>query len=209
MNKSSKNKLVNDIEHRLNDFFGDNTAPPPPKKPDDALQKLKSVVLSIDWEITDKCLSDLINETEALLPKYNQDRLSHALLRMLQSLGRYIRKRKAQAHPDAIKRVMSVFASLEKVASTPPVEQDLKRRIIAKEIAAFKNLKQQVEKQGAIKAGGAPPNEPAAEGGGGFIDQQKFEKAMSAVEQRLKADVEALRVQLAGMQKELNKLRKT
>jgi hypothetical protein len=204
LDKSSKENLFNDIENRLNDFFEESEEANISVEQTVSLEKLKSVVLSIDWEITETCLTDLIDETNALLPLYQKDRLSHALLRMLKAVGRYIRKRKAQAHPDAIKRVMSVFSSLEQLTGNEHVEEQLKKRIVAKEIAAFKKLKQQVELQKGISPGdqGKEPVESQP-----YVEREMFEHAMSAVENRLNSQVENLKSQLAALQKELDNIR--
>lgn len=206
MDKSSKENLVNDIENRLDDFFEEAERKNASEMRTISLEKLKSVVLSIDWEITETCLTDLIDEANALLPLCQKDRLSHALLRMLKAVGRYIRKRKAQAHPDAIKRVMSVFSSLEQLTGKEQIEDPLKRRIVAKEIAAFKKLKQQVELQKGISPEDqeTEPVESQA-----YVERERFEKAMSAVEKRLNSQVEVLKSQLAALQKELDSMRST
>jgi hypothetical protein len=118
LDKSSKENLANDIEHQLDNFFDEGESSDPLGAEPVALEKLKSLVLSIDWEITESCLTDLIDETDTLLPQFQDDRFSHTLLRMLKAVGRYIRRRQAQSHPDAIKRIMSVFASLEKLTGS-------------------------------------------------------------------------------------------
>jgi hypothetical protein len=202
LNDSSKSRLVNDIENRLDDFFGQSEEKPT-NSPKTSLEKLKTIVLNIDWEITDACLDALIGEAEILLPQYERDRMAHALLRMLKSLGRYIRKRKAQAHPDAIKRILSVYESFEKIACDHNIEEILKQKILSKEINAFKKLKQQVDIR-------RPTESVSAEKGPGigFIDHQRLEQAMSVVEQRLRIEVEALKNQLDNLQHELNLLRK-
>ena len=148
MDKSSKENLANDIENRLDDFFDESGTSEPSGNDAASLEKLKSMVLSIDWEITESCLTDLIDETDSLLPQYQSDRYSHTLLRMLKAVGRYIRKRQARAHPDAIKRIMSVFASLEKLTESQDLEEDTKKGIVAKEIAAFKKT----QRAGGIQA---------------------------------------------------------
>ncbi len=206
MDKASKENLVNDIENRLDDFFSDGDTAPSAEKPKASLEKLKSLVLSIDWEITEACLTDLIAETDSLSSQYQDDRITHALFRMLRAVSRYIRKHKAQAHPDAIKRIMSVFASLELLIQDQQLAEDLKKRIVAKEIAAFKKLKQQVEvKRGTIEKTVTDDSETAP----GFMDQHKFEQAMNAVEERLNSQVAALKTQLATLQNELDSLRNT
>lgn len=203
MEKSSKENMVNDIENRLDDFFDDSTPAPSAAAPAVSLEKLKSVVLSIDWEITEACLTDLISETDILLPRFQEDRIPHALLRMLRAVGRYVRRHKAQAHPDAIKRIMSVFASLEKIVGDPQMTEDVKKEIVAKEIAAFKKLKQQVEAQYGAAA-------QAQTGGGEQATDNvplDLKQAMNAVEQRLNSQVADLKEQVATLQKELDSLR--
>jgi vacuolar-type H+-ATPase subunit I/STV1 len=204
LDKSSKENLKNDIEIQLDDFFGESDAPSPGQTPSASMEKLKSVVLSIDWEITDACLDDLDAEIDIMLPQYQHDRLIHALLRMLKALGHYIRSLKAQAHPDAIKRVMSSFNSLEELICDEQLTKEAKKQILAKEIAAFKDLKQQVER----KRGGAAARSVANQGNGHFVDHLKFEQAMSDVEKRLNEQVKLLKSQLENVQKEIDTLRK-
>lgn len=208
MNKGSKEKLVNDIENRLDDFFGDETSPKTSTATNSSIEKLKSVVLSIDWEITDKCLQDLIKETDFLLPAYANDRPSHALLRMLQALGGYIQKRKAQAHPDAIKRIMSVYKSFEKVTQGEIRDDLQKKRVIAKEIEAFKTLKEKVESQrkGTAMANANQDN-PADQNS--YVDRYSLEQAMSAVEQKLNAEVKALKLEVSRLQDEMDRIRRS
>ncbi len=203
MEKPSREHIVNDIENRLDDFFDDSSPLPSTEKTAISMEKLKSMVLSIDWEITETCLTDLIGETDALMPHFQQDRLPHTLLRMLRAVGRYIRLHKAQSHPDAIKRVMSVFASLEQITSEPQMDESIKKSIVAKEIAAFKKLKQQVEAQRAPIAGARNVDDKEA---ATFVPHDKFKQEMNAVELRLNSQVEALKTQLTILQKELDDL---
>lgn len=217
MDKSAKSKLVNDLENRLDDFFGEEmSAAPDPKtapasaqaaareEPQVSIEKLKSTVLSIDWEITDECLNELIGEAEKLLPHFEADPITHALLRMLRALARYIRKRKAQSHQDAIKRVMSVFASFETLAKDKNMDEQQKKRIVAKEIQAFKKLKEQVEGQGAGAGRGAKGSTDLS----ALLEHKQFKQVVTAVEERLNAEVKALKAQMETLQKELNMMRK-
>jgi len=212
LENKKKSKLVNDIENSLDDFFGEQDQEAPMDTPDttQSLEKLKSAVLSIDWEITDKCLADLINETDALLPVYQNEQTTHALLRMLRALARYIQKRKAQAHQDAIKRVMSVFASIESLIGDRQIDEANKKRLVAKEILAFKKLKEQVEVQRKVVSAPADKtNETLKQPDvSSLLDNQDFKKAMNEVEERLNAQVKELKSQLGDLQKELDLLRK-
>jgi hypothetical protein len=204
LEKKSKENLVNDIEGKLDDFFNDSTSAANADAPVDDLQKLKSVVLSIDWEITDTCLADLMQETERLLPLFEHDRFTHALLRMLNALGRYIKKRKASAHPVAINRVMSVYSTLERLIADSTLTEEQRRQLIANEIAAFKKLKQQVE----ARRGTAGYDQPAASAAyDQFVEQHEFEAAMGDIEKRLSGQVADLKDQIENLQKEINVLR--
>ncbi len=208
MNKEKRESMVNDIENRLDDFFGDEKTPPPGGQSAATLERLKSLVLSIDWEITESCLTDLIEETDVLLPRYEADRYVHTLLRMLRAVGGYIRKRKAQAHQDAIKRVMSVFASIEQLAAGERLDESAKKRIVAKEILAFKKLKVQVDTQHGVVTQKRPIGEKAATAEDAeYVEYRRFQQAMSEVEERLSSQVVSLKAQLEELQKELDSLR--
>jgi hypothetical protein len=210
LDKSGKSKLVNDIESRLDDFFGEQDEIPPPQSALLSLEKLKSSILSIDWEITDACLSDMINETEALIPQFENDTYSLALLRMLRALGRYIRKRKVQAHQDAIKQIMSVFASLETVVQEQRLNEQQKKRIVAKEVLSFKKLKAQLDTQRGLNQVAAPAsgNAQGLDKGAVLPDNLSFAQAMLAVEERFNSQVAQLKAELASLQQDIIKLRR-
>lgn len=209
MDRSAKTKLINDIENRLDDFFGEQNEITSSSETRHSIEKLKSAVLSIDWEITDACLSDLINETVALLPQFKNDPMAHALLRMLGSLGRYIRKRKAQAHHEAIKRVMSVFASLEMLTEESRLDENQRSRIVAKEIQAFKKLKEQIELQGSSTAAPVAKEKSRVEQDPSAVaEHERFKAAMLKMEERLNLEVNTLKSQLAALQQKIEELRK-
>jgi hypothetical protein len=220
LDKSAKTKLISDIENQLDDFFSENKAQGAGPAQLRSLEKLKSAVLSIDWEISDACLSELIGETENLLPQHEKDPFATALLRMLRGLGRYIRKRKVLAHQDAIKRIMSVFASLEMLIDGKQLGKDQKNQIVTKEIQAFKKLKEQIDLQRpspppqppiAVPAAPAVPetSPDASTGNGkGWPEPQNIKQVISDMEQRLRLEVQAVKSQLATLEKELNALRR-
>lgn len=204
MEKKAKENRLNDIENKLDEFFDDGTLAANTDAPVEDLQQLKSIVLSIDWEITDTCLADLMQETERLLPVFENDRFTHALLRMLNALGRYIQKRKASAHPAAINRVMAVYSAIEKLVADSTLTEEQRRILIANEITAFKKLKQQVEAQ---RAGVYDNRSASSASNNPYVEQQKFEAAMGDVEKRLTGQVADLKAQIQGLQKAIDALR--
>ena len=212
MENKKKSKLVNDIENSLDDFFGEQDQEAPMDTPDTAqsLEKLKSAVLSIDWEITDKCLADLINETDALLPVYQNDADDTCPAAHAPCLGTLYPETQSASHQDAIKRVMSVFASIESLIGDKQIDEANKKRLVAKEIFAFKKLKEQVEVQRKVVSAPADKtNETLKQHDvSSLLDNQDFKRAMNEVEERLNAQVKELKSQLGDLQKELDLLRK-
>jgi len=206
VDRSDKERLVSDIENQLDDFFGEDEnvsrdhdadgAPAP-----NPLEQLKSVVLSIDWEITDECLVELEQSVDTLMDTYKDDRYTHTMLRMLNALGKYIKKRKAQAHPDAIKRVMSVFKNLEQIVSTAGMSEKRKKSIVAAEIRRFKELKERVDSKRrgrAAAAGDTTAGQRATE------LANEIGKAVSAATASLKKELKALRQRIKAIEKKLN-----
>lgn len=169
------------------------------------LERLKSTILSIDWEITDECLSDLVSESDRLLPLYRNNPYAHALLRILRTLGHYMRKHKAQSHQEAIKRIMSAFASLEKIVADEPIAESQQKQIATMEVLAFKNLKSKIERQHAPQ----PIMAPVAFGAEAprCLDPATFQQALDAVEKRLNRQMEQLKSQIAALHQLLSQSR--
>ena len=214
MDKLSKESLAQNIENKLDDFFSEDDAPAgdQPKAP--SLEKLKTTVLSIDWEITDECLADLVAETDVLLESFQDDRPTNALLRMLKALANYIRKHKAQAHQEAIKRVMSVYQSVESIIEKDSFDESRKNKIVAAEIKAFHLLKDQIRRQQAAKTAGSkhddtlsatlsdskPAVPPRPEG----KKVKDMKKALADLESKMNDQIDQLKKQLAVIKQELS-----
>jgi hypothetical protein len=204
--------LSEKIENKLDEFFSDDDSPSETPAPSASLEKLKSTVLSIDWEITDECLGDLIAETDILLEAYHADRPTNALLRMLKALANYIRKHKAQAHQEAIKRVMSVYKSVESIVEEHAYDENRKKEIVTAEIKAFHLLKEQVRVQ---RSSAAPkpdandtmaqaPMETVADSGNAKAAQGKdVATVLSDFESKINNQIEQLKSQLADIKTEL------
>ncbi len=141
--------FASDLENRLDDFFNDD-APngkknkDKPKVDDFPLKELKSIVLAIDWEITEEVLANLIANIDTLLEKFSQDKVNHTLLLLMKALGKYIKSHKSKAHPDTIKRMMSVYSTLEKMVLPNKFSPAEKEQALNDEINQFKILKQKV-----------------------------------------------------------------
>lgn len=111
------------------------------------LDKLKATVSEIEWEITDETMEGFLHEVTALKEKYGEDVILLMFLRIHESIGKYIRARKARAHPDAITFVSSVFTAFEKAVSTPELSRKQKKELLIPEIKAFKELKANLQRR--------------------------------------------------------------
>ncbi|WP_319526271.1 hypothetical protein [uncultured Desulfosarcina sp.] len=149
MDKKANDTFAFDLENRLDDFFND--ALPDPEDPDSEetqashadlpLKDLKSSILAIDWEITDDALKAFGDQVNILLERFQDDKVAHTYLKILQSLGKYIRTHKSKAHPDTIKRLMAVYSALEEAVVNEGLGQDEKEKTLLAEVRKFQQLK--------------------------------------------------------------------
>ena len=116
----------------------------PSPQEDSELYDLKAIVLSIEWEISHEIMTQLIAETDRLMKIYRDKKVVHSLLKLLDSVGRYINAKKANALPDSIKLLHSIHANLQRVVTSETITESQSSQILSAEIAKFKNLKQQL-----------------------------------------------------------------
>ena len=105
------------------------------------LKDLKSSILAIDWEITDDALKAFGDQVNILLERFQDDKIAHTYLKILQSLGKYIRTHKSKAHPDTIKRLMAVYSALEEAVANEGLGRDEKEKTLLAEVRKFQQLK--------------------------------------------------------------------
>jgi len=108
------------------------------------LKDLKSVVLSLEWEITDQVMQRLNEEIANLEKEHKDDKVVVAFLQLLGSLGKYIQKKRAEAHPDSISLLNSVYDSMEKVMLTEDLTEAAKKKMLIAEVNKYKQLKEQI-----------------------------------------------------------------
>lgn len=179
------------------------------------LMNLKGIVLSIDWEITDEIMDRFIEEVGLLSAKYSNEKIPFMYLQILDSVGRYIRKRKVQAHPESIKVLNNVYKSFENIMLNNNMLKSEKRKALYKEINRFKNLKESISRdkpdhvkikkmqklkpeitaEAYIATASTPPPAPApAEGA--MAPHEAFAFALEEIKQVIKAEFQAIRAEL-------------
>jgi hypothetical protein len=149
VDKKASDTFAFDLENRLDDFFSDEIPSqdePPMDEPqapntDLPLKDLKSTILAIDWEITDEVLETFIGQLDGLLEQFAGDKVVHTLLKLLKSMGKYVRLHKSKAHPDTIKRIMAVYSALEKSVADDDLSRNQKEEMLLEEVRQFQRLK--------------------------------------------------------------------
>nr|NJM01275.1 hypothetical protein [Desulfobacula sp.] len=107
--------------------------------------KLKAVILAIDWEISDGTLQHFEKVVREFLTVYQHDKIHQHFLKIIQNLGQYIGSRKAEAHPDAISFLRTVSDDFEKAAQT--LSHEKKKAILEKTLHEFNRLKIELSKE--------------------------------------------------------------
>ena len=122
--------------------------------PDDyPLAELKHLVLSIDWEITEETLAGFLTQIDSLKTTYQNEKIILMFLQLLGFLGVYIKTNRGNAHPKTFKILNSVFACLEEVVLSEDMTEPEKKKLLHTEMNKYKQLRNQVSKKKAAKAG--------------------------------------------------------
>ncbi len=111
---------------------------------DSPLARLKSIILSIDWEITDDILRQFNQELHDLRDIWADNKINVIYVQALEKLSRYIYKEKSSAHPSAIKLLLTFYANLEKIVSNEEITEQQKKNLLREDVARFDNFKRQV-----------------------------------------------------------------
>jgi pilus assembly protein FimV len=111
------------------------------------ISRLKSLVLSIDWEITDDVLRQFNEELVDLRGIWAGETINLVYVQALEKLSKYIYQNKADSHPSAIKLLLTFYYNLEKIVSGHDIPDEQKREILLEDVKRFENLKRQIKVQ--------------------------------------------------------------
>lgn len=117
------NKLAIGVEKRLDEIFADDFQTRNPKivemstAKSRSLASLRNIIMSLEWEVTDKNLGDLMRELSRLQQVYNKDDQRRKLLRILFLLGRHVRVYQSDTSPSVFKMLFRVYNGLVKIES--------------------------------------------------------------------------------------------
>jgi pilus assembly protein FimV len=122
----------------LFEFTGDEESP---------IARLKTIILSIDWEINDDILQQLDDELVDLADIWAGDKIKQIYIQGLKKIGQYIYKEKANAHPKAITLLITFYHNLEKIVSLDDLmSEEEKKQLLLEDVKKFDQLKSQIGK---------------------------------------------------------------
>ena len=111
------------------------------------IARLKTIILSIDWEINDDILQQLDDELHDLGEIWAGDKIKQVYVQGLSKIGRYIYKEKAGAHPNSIKLLITFYHNLEKIVTNEDeMGEDEKKQLLIADVKKFDQLKSQIGK---------------------------------------------------------------
>ncbi|MGE0087524.1 MAG: hypothetical protein AB7S75_24205 [Desulfococcaceae bacterium] len=189
------------LDSRLDNFFEKEDKPEEkkiidPKKVENSMIKdLKSVILSLEWEITDQVMQKLGEEIRKLEGKCKDDKIVVAFLQLLGSLGKYIRKKRADAHPDSIRLLNSVYENLETVMLSDDLSEAEKRKMLVTQVGKYKKLKDEIIVTKSPEAAKTEKSKPSA---GEDAEEPSAEAPVSESDYRLAEDRSAESEPLSG-----------
>jgi hypothetical protein len=169
LEKLKENEMALLVENHLTDLFSQAETPEGAENPDKAkvkkaapesesraeqkgkaaaydpsIENLKEIVLSIEWEISDATLNRLMTEIDALLMVQEKDNPITLSLKLLGSVGKYLQKNRADAHPESIGFFQEIFQCIEWLSAGEAASEEEKRQRVRENVAKFKSLKEKI-----------------------------------------------------------------
>ena len=193
------------VQERLDDLFEESDTSASVKEADGdlthyPLAELKSLVLSIDWEITEEVLSDFLIQIDNLGILYKDDQIIMKFFKMLKALGKYIKARQSDAHPKAFNLLESVFSGLEKIVTQDISNLD-KQKLFKAELGKYKELQGLIYEAKRIK-------EEEAQNKSSIIQNQKLSKNNWNINSARNLDQEMLSISSKQLNDAIDEIKK-
>ena len=156
MAQEEKDITPEELDARLDQIFGMNQQQEETETEASAsvLSNLDTLMLTLDWEISDESIANFLSEVANLREPFAQDKVPSGFLKMLSSLGKYIQKHRGDSHPKAINLIQTVYGDLKQVVdkSSELSEKD-KRRLLVKDVEYYNELKAEINEKKSPTAG--------------------------------------------------------
>lgn len=116
------------------------------------LTRLKSIILSLDWEINDEILQELADELQDLNETWADDKVAQVYLQGLSKIGGYLRAKGAYAHPNSIKLLLSFFYNFEKIISSQTITSEEITTLLKGDVRKFRILQYQINQSEGVSS---------------------------------------------------------
>ncbi|MBF0241787.1 MAG: hypothetical protein HQK64_04825 [Desulfamplus sp.] len=120
------------------------------------IAEIKSVILSLEWEITDELIHKLDGEVQKLQSHWQNSKIHLSFLQMFKSIGSYLISKGASSHPDSILLLNSLYKNFEQIALNPNISMAEKKDILMGDMKRFNEFKQLVASSSTKPASFAP-----------------------------------------------------
>lgn len=172
---------------------------------DSPLSEIKSIVLSLDWEISDKILHDLAREIERLKDEkvFQGDKVSQVYLQGLAKIGQYIESEGAQAHQNSIKLLLTFYYDFEKITSSETITGPEITALLKADVRKFKILQHQIAEKHGVETS-VPTAEEARRMGLVYTDSEALRGIRAVI---LELDWEVSDEGLEKLEAQLDKLK--
>jgi hypothetical protein len=154
MTSEKATTLAEAVGHRFDSIFSSDEDPASPRvtledtitinSSDSPIIDLKSIIMSIEWEITERLMDRLHREVADLTTVYRNNSIPLQFLKIMDVLGKYINNRKAEAHPDSIKLMSQAFTNFEAVVLNTDLAKADQQELLQATVRDFKQLKQKI-----------------------------------------------------------------
>ncbi|MBF0467590.1 MAG: hypothetical protein HQK61_01675 [Desulfamplus sp.] len=111
---------------------------------DNIISELKSIILSLDWEITDEIIQRLDREVGKLQNHWQNSKIHLSFLQMFKSIGNYVLSKGSNTHPDSISLLNSLYKNFELIALDPAMTMEDQKNILLGEMKKFNELKKTI-----------------------------------------------------------------
>jgi len=160
------------------------------------ISKLKSLILSIDWEITDEVLQQFNEELIDLKAIWSGEKINLVYVQALEKISKYIYQFKADSHPNSIKLLLTLYYNLEKIVSSGDLTEQDKKKLLLDDVKKFEKLKRHISLQKEESISQTPVRPDV-----------KIEKSVDSDEQLLKLKAIVLGIDWEITDQDLNDLR--
>ncbi|MBF0390918.1 MAG: hypothetical protein HQK71_12535 [Desulfamplus sp.] len=120
------------------------------------IAEIKSVILSLEWEITDELIHKLDGEVQKLQSHWHNSKIHLSFLQMFKSIGSYLISKGASSHPNSILLLNTLYKNFEQIALNPNMTMAEKKDILMSDMKRFNEFKQLVASSSSKPVSSAP-----------------------------------------------------